>query len=257
MTTMRCHLSHAAGAALMRPVGRLDLSTAAPLRQALLRVAADHPVALVVDLTRTEIASPALLGLLCQVADRVAKWPGIPLAMVSPRPVADWIRERLPVSPDLAGALRATAPLPPPRHRRIHLPPTPVSPVRARLFATDTCLAWDLTGLLDAAALIAAALTDNAVAHARTDLWLRLTTADDRTTGDRTARDRTTTSPRTFTDRLMGGHLRISVQDRCTTLPNRRRDRSGGLDVVAYAASQWGTAPAVGGKAVWALLDPT
>ncbi|ATE55081.1 STAS domain-containing protein [Actinosynnema pretiosum] len=245
MTTMRCHLSHVAGAALMRPVGRLDLSTATPLRQALLRVAADHPVALVVDLTRTEIPAPALLGLLCQVADRVDRWPGIPLALVSPRPVADWIRERLPVSPDLAGALRATAPVPRPRHRRIHLPPTPVSPVRARLFATDTCLAWGLTGLLDAAALVAAALTDNAVAHARTDLWLRLTTADDHTTPDRPAHHH-----------LTRGHLRISVQDRCPTLPNRRRDRSGGLDAVAYAASQWGTAPAVGGKAVWALLDP-
>lgn len=215
------------------PVGRLDLSTHVGLRTALVKVAADNPAALIVDVDRLAIQDAVLVTMFAVLAGTIGDWPGIPLLLVARAPAQQGMLATAPlrrvasIHDNLTAALRACSTLPPYRYRRIHLPASALSVLRARLFVTDVVLSWNLADELDDLNSIVTELSGNAVQHARTEMWIRL-------------------SERT-------GKLRLSVQDQCPTLPARP---GGGLRTVERLSTQWGATPtANGGKVVWAMLD--
>lgn len=71
------------GALVVSPVGRLDVSTYPQLRDALLKLAAEVPRALVVDLDGVEAELVTSLSVFPTVWMRVSSWPDIPLLLVS------------------------------------------------------------------------------------------------------------------------------------------------------------------------------
>jgi anti-anti-sigma regulatory factor len=205
---------------VVSPRGRLDLSTHVGLRDALLKAAADNPAALIVDADGLEVSSDVFLTLFAVVAGRIGDWPGIPLLLVATTPVqqtllqAAPVRRVAPVHDSVRAALRACTVLVPYRYRRIHLPSSALSIVRARLFTTDVALAWDLPDMLDDVNQVVAELGRNVVQHAHTQMWIRLTERS--------------------------GTLRVSVRNQCPVLPQHI---AGGLEHVGRLSTQWGHNP--------------
>jgi DNA-directed RNA polymerase specialized sigma24 family protein len=230
--------SYHAGVGVVRPVGRLDVSTQVGLRDALLKAAADNPTALIVDMDHLIISTPVLYTLFMVVSERIGEWPGIPLLLLAGDTAvlaalrSTALRRTIPIHNTLAGVLAAADLCPPYRYRRLHLPASPPSVGRARLFTTEACSAWNIPHMLDDAVRIVAALVDNAVTHARTPIRLRLTEQNSR--------------------------LRISVRDQSHPLPGTPPRPESGLGLVDRRSTRWGSMPTPdGGKAVWALLEPT
>jgi anti-anti-sigma regulatory factor len=231
-SNVRVHVVSQGGVTVARPCGLLDLSTHVALRDALLKTAADNPAALVVDLDGLAVAGDTMLAVFMVVAGRIGDWPGIPLLLVARAPGTRALLASAPVSlvasvhGSVEAALRTCASLAPYRYRSIHLPDSALSIVRARLFATDALLAWNLPGRLDDVNQIVAELTGNVVRHARTRMWVRLTER--------------------------AGRLRISVRDLSPVLPT---GGAGGLSRVGALCTHWGAMPTANGKVVWVRLD--
>lgn len=239
--TLSLPITTVGGAAVVRPVGRLDLSTYAGFRDTLVKYAADEPTALVVRLgSDFECSSTSELSVLATVWMRVSEWPGVPVLVV-----AECARhlDALRVSgvarfvstfPDLRAALDAVHR---PRARRRHemrLPLSLGSPRAARRFVRDTCARWALESVVDDAVLVTSELVENAVRHTGSAPVLRL--------------------------ELRRGQLAIAVSDDEARPPQPRpltsRVPGGrGLPLVAAMSRAWGWSPSPhGGKVVWAVL---
>lgn len=170
-------------ALVVRPIGRLDLSTYPALREELLSRAAEEPVAVVVDLDALDIGSPALLSLFAWVATRMAAWPAIPLAVAVTDPQArDVIRRaglagRLPVRSSVTDVLGE---LPPAAECRRawqgRLPAVPEAAGMGRRRALDACHRWDVENMADDAVLLVSELVEFSVGCGcgRIDLRLEL-----------------------------------------------------------------------------------
>ncbi len=78
------HVVHDA-AVVVRPVGRLDLSTYPLLRDALLGHAAEQPAALIVDLDGIEAEAVTSLSVFTTVRMRISSWPAIPMLLSASR----------------------------------------------------------------------------------------------------------------------------------------------------------------------------
>lgn len=167
------------GALVVSPVGRLDVSTYPQLRDALLKLAAEVPRALVVDLDGVEAELVTSLSVFPTVWMRASSWPGIPLLLVSGcDPVASLLQASavprfVPTHPSVAEALAAVSD--PPRRRRaeLELPCDPMSSRWARGWLRDIYAEWDL-GAPDVAVLVASELVENATWHACSPSVLRL-----------------------------------------------------------------------------------
>jgi hypothetical protein len=141
------------GVVVATPVGTLDLSTYAELRDRLLKCVVDTPAALVVRLgPGFESASRTMLAVFNTVWMRVAQWPDIPMVLVAE---TDKHRHELrrcgitkyvPAVGDLAEALEAARRPPPRRYRRLPLPCSPTAPLLAREAVREACAQWDLPG---------------------------------------------------------------------------------------------------------------
>ncbi|MFI9812848.1 ATP-binding protein [Saccharothrix variisporea] len=229
-----------AGAAVVHPAGRLDLSTYAQFRDGLLKCALEEPTAVVVVLDDDfEVATPAVMSVFTTVWMRVSEWPGVPVVLVG---LGAAHRRLL----DEGGAGRfvrhypsvreALAQREPDRRRdETWLPASPVSALMARRFVRDTCVRWNLPEVLDDALLVVTELVENAVDHGHSAPHLRLE-----------LRDRA---------------LAIAVRDDEPTPPERRepgtRPGGRGIALVEEISRVWGHTPwPGGGKVVWAVLDP-
>lgn len=170
------------GAALVvRPTGRLDLSTYPELRDELLACAAEEPAAIIVDLDALEIGSAALLSLFSRVGSRTAAWPAVPLVVAVTDPRAREVVERVglarriavrdSVTDALVGLPLATAQ----RHEwEEQLPPTPEAARLGRRCARDACRRWDVEDLASDAALLVSELVEFSVGCGCRRLDLRL-----------------------------------------------------------------------------------
>jgi len=170
------------GAALVvRPAGRLDLSTYPELRDELLACAAEEPAAVIVDLDALEIGSAALLSLFARVGSRMAAWPAVPLVVAVTDPRARDVVERVglarrivvrpSVTDALAGLPLATAQ----RHEwEEQLPPTPEAARLGRRCARDACHRWGVDALAQDAALLVSELVEFSVGCGCRNLHLRL-----------------------------------------------------------------------------------
>ncbi|XVV06425.1 ATP-binding protein [Actinosynnema sp. CA-248983] len=239
--TLTLDVDSEAGAAVVHPVGRLDLSTYAQFRDGLLRCALAEPLAVVVVLDDGfEVATQAVMSVFTTVRMRVSEWPGVPVLLVGAgrdhRRLLDEggagssVRHFPTVREAVADARRR----PDRRWDETWLPASPVSALMSRRFVRDTCARWHLQDVLDDALLVVTELVENAVDHARSAPHLRLE-----------LRDRA---------------LSIAVRDDATTPPRRRepgpRPGGRGVALVEELSQVWGHTPwPGGGKVVWAVLD--
>jgi phosphoserine phosphatase RsbU/P len=133
-----------------------------------------------------------------------------------------------------------------PTELHVTLPAEPASARRARRFVADALERVGAEAALDSAVLLTSELVTNAVLHARTELMVRVSLADDPAGGGREAR-----TP---------ARVRIEVVDRSPAQPERRTygahaGTGRGLVLVEALAASWGTTTVDGGKSVWFEVD--
>ncbi|MGI5176286.1 ATP-binding protein [Dactylosporangium sp. CA-152071] len=221
--------------------GRVKTDLATAVRKGL----AEHPRALLLNLTAVEQPNPALVGAVL-LAERHSGsiQPPVPLVLVASdatwrKLVGAGLMTRIPIYTTMAAAQDALSHRTPPFGRvRLDLQPEAMAPSTARSFIGDTVLAWDLRALLHPARAIISELVTNAVQHART--------------------------PFTVTASRRWDLLHLAVEDGDPALPRmirpvQREDvpldvRGIGLGIVARSARAWGATRTVAGKVIWATL---
>ncbi|HEX6360929.1 STAS domain-containing protein [Actinophytocola sp.] len=222
---------------VVHPVGRLDVASYRQLRDHLLKVGADHPRAVVVDLTAVDVESGAPLAVFPVVHSRLQQWPGVPLLLVTGMKQIRRLLARnrfLRVHDSVPEAMAAIAEPPPRRVARLQLPNAVTSPSIAREFARRTCATWDLVELIDDAVLLVGELVTNAVMHTSCQPDIRLELCRD------------LFSVAVYDD----APGEVAVRD-----PGAGLTGIHGLLLVAQIATAWGYVPtSSGGKVVWATL---
>jgi len=225
---------------------RLSLDVHAAVRKCF----ADHPQALIIDLSDLDdpTTSSAALWILARRtgADMT---PPVQLALCVPPDTALLGRldrlgahRFLPVFAALPDAWEAvTSGVVLTDRLNQQLPPEPESASRARIMVADACRAWYLPQLLHPGRLVMSELATNAIQHAGTDLVV------------------------TVSRRARGLHL--AIRDGNPDMPRMRTpapidsgapldERGQGLRLVNATADAWGALPAHdgGGKVVWATV---
>jgi hypothetical protein len=215
--------------------GTLGLAEVTEVRLQLLKCLAEQPPALLVDLTGVVVTAPTALNVFTMVSHQAARWPGTPVLFCGiPYELTTSAYRRLPVFDSITDAREHLA-------RGGHAMPTvieqllPVSGAarRGRDVATDTCLRWDLPGLVAPASLIASEFISNVADHAGTLMTLRLTL-----------------TPRMLLIAVRDG----SPAEPVISPPGGGPDGGRGLQIVNATANAWGFLPARDGKVVWASL---
>ncbi|MFL6119194.1 hypothetical protein [Actinophytocola sp.] len=217
--------------------GVLDVTTAGRLRDYLLKVGADQPMAVVVDVAGLDIQAPAVTAVFVTAHAELARWPGVPMVLVASASDSGEVLDRqrlnrfVPVRRTVADGVAAAGEPPTRLVDRVLLPNSPASAEIARRFVRDSCVLWghpELTG--DAAALLGE-LVRNTVTHT-----------------DSVARIRV---------ELRRGLLSVAVydDDPRPPLPLDGTVEEHGLALVGRIATAWGCSPTLpGGKVVWATL---
>lgn len=234
--------------------GRLDRHAAPRLQRVLRKRLAEQPVAVVCDLSGLDALDPDCAGLFTVAAHHPSSsWPDTPLLLCGAPPAVAEALARLgvprfvPVHASLDDALVAGR-RPPYLRDELRLSPSPAAPGTARRFVRDTCQTWRLLlddqddaaaravadELAERAELIASELVTNALIHARTDVWLRLS--------------------------VRGERLHIGVHDGGRRLlrlvgGSLEAEAGRGLLLVERLSRAWGVyRPPEGGKVVWCVL---
>ena len=238
-------VGHRGPAAIVMPVGLLNLTTAPRLRNAVLKSLAEQPTAVVVDLALLRFDASHLLSIFAVAAQHTQRWSGTELILVpgpsrtgrpdlNVGPMSRFVR----VHPSVEAALqRLRAGGPPPRRlvvRRLSAERAAVP--AARELVWETCRDWGCLSAVDDAELIAAELVGNAVLHARTPSTLRL--------------------------ELRRGLLTVAVTDhnpapaemRPRPEPDAATTAGLGLHIVDQLSTSWRSVPTVSGKTVWATV---
>jgi hypothetical protein len=240
MTELQIVRSYRDDAALLTPVGVLDLASYGQLRDALLKCALEIPRAVIVDVSNLMVPTDATLAVFPSVWMQVSEWPGVPIMVVAGPELArrrirhSPITRYVPVHANVAAALDAVTKVPARRRAVLELPYDPCSPAAARRFVNVVCTRWDITEAITDATMIASELVENAVRHAASESRLRLELRN-----------------QTFT---------IAVYDDNPTPVKMVEPWTGatprlGLMMVSRLASTWNCAPTMsGGKVVWGVL---
>ncbi|MFI5956672.1 ATP-binding protein [Cryptosporangium sp. NPDC051539] len=239
---LSCEIDRTAPVTVIQVDGVLRLGTVAQVRAALLKCLAECPDAVVVDLSRIEIARPAALTVFGAVSRRAVAWPPVPLVLVAEPPSVRTALEpvgriwQIPVHDSVEAALDA-APFGLPVHRRLEkrLRPGTMALSQTRAMVSEACTNWGLGDFTLPAELIMSELASNAVQHAGTDLTVAVV--------------------------LRRGLLHLTVADGNPTPPHAPDAfppvgaLSGrGLMLVQEFATAWGHLPIDEGKVVWATL---
>jgi anti-sigma regulatory factor (Ser/Thr protein kinase) len=222
-----------------------------PLRQAVItrlrKFLAEHPEALIVDLTELNDPTSASAATWVAAQRAAAREPAVQLALCIPPslPLADRMQRLaakrfLPVYAKVRQARVAIAGrLPLTERVTLILPPEPDSASHARNLVGDACLAWEVPELLHPARLVMSELVTNAIEHARTAIGVMAS--------------------------LRGGGIHMSVSDGAAAPPVLRKlarpqrgrpldDHGQGMHLVQASAAAWGWLPTRSGKVVWATL---
>lgn len=235
VSDMRLDVHRLGGVAVVRPEGRLDLSSYAAFRDGLLKLATDEPAAIIVRLSSEfDVITRPMLAVFTTVWMRVSEWPGVPVVLVPETTQhqtdvrRSGVTQFVPAYASVRVAVESVQR--PPRHRRdtVELPLDTKAPRLARRFVRATCRRWAVPLITDDAVLVASELTENAVQHAGSPSVLRL--------------------------ELRPGALAIALRDRDPRSPERRV-RGHGIDIIDRVSRTWGWSPSFdGGKVVWAVL---
>ena len=161
---------------LLRPSGRLDLSTAVVMRDVLAKSVAECPLAIVVDVAACVAGSAVALTVFPASARAAPHQPAVAILLggVDDGFLANGGAAALgpvPWYPTCAEALHA-AEISRAGQRRavVHGQPSVALPGQAREAVVDACDVWGLADLRSAAALIISELVTNAIRHARGDV---------------------------------------------------------------------------------------
>jgi anti-anti-sigma regulatory factor len=229
------------GAVVVEPHGVLDMGSYRKLRNILVKIAIDEPVAVIVDLGGLVVPDRSAYALFVSVADQLARWPGVPLLLAAGSAAQrEKLREYhlsryISVAESVSAAAAAVGTPSPRRIARRKLPNALVSSALARDFVRDACTEWCVRRQeADQAVAIVAELVENTLLHTYCAPALRV--------------------------ELRPGELTVAVYDD-DPAPARllERDmadlRQHGLALVAVYARAWGCSPTpTGGKVVWATL---
>jgi anti-anti-sigma regulatory factor len=96
--TVDCSVSDDGGRLIAALSGDLDLLAVAGVRLSLLKCLAEHPSALVLDLSGLTVSDPLALTVLGAVRRQASRWPGIPLLLSAPGPPTHALLRRAPHS---------------------------------------------------------------------------------------------------------------------------------------------------------------
>lgn len=237
-----------AAVALMTLRGKWERRLWSAAVTALHKCLAEHPEALIVDLTELDDpASGSALAWVTAQRNAAAMQPPVQIALCVPPdlPLADRLqrlgaRRFLPVYAKVRQARVAIASrLPLTERLSVTLQPDADAPRIARTLVHDACMAWNMPDLLRQSELVISELVTNAVRHARTELAVVIS--------------------------LRGRCLHLSVYDRLAHPPRQPRlarprpgaplDELGrGLQTVTATAVAWGSLPTRTGKVVWATM---
>lgn len=212
--------------AILAPTGTLDAESSDALRVSMLAAAAAEPRAVLVEIGELDLPGPT--ALFAEVAEEVARWPGVPLLVVDPHDrLADDLAHRT-----VADALSAIGDPPPRRLARRDLPNTRMGGRAGRAFVRDCCRRWHVDEPRAGDAVwVANELIENTIRHTPYQPSLRV--------------------------ELRDGELTVAVADEDPTTP--RPDPTlrplHGLGAIHKLANAWGTVRTTsGGKVVWAAL---
>ncbi|OLB81520.1 MAG: hypothetical protein AUI14_03100 [Actinobacteria bacterium 13_2_20CM_2_71_6] len=240
MTQLHCDIESTCPVTVVRFAGALELAGAPSAWTALVKLLADQPDALVIDLSGITFQDPRALLVFGALARRASLWPGVPVILSAPNERLratlrrQAIERLVAVCADREEAVVLAHGAPVPHRLRESLEPVPGAARRARDLATEACLRWRSPDLVGPASIIVSELVTNAVCHARGPCDL---------TFARTMR-----------------YLHIGVRDE-DPRPAIRQDPSAlaysgrGLMIVERSALSWGSTPAQTGKVVWATLS--
>ncbi|WP_328615830.1 ATP-binding protein [Amycolatopsis sp. NBC_00355] len=230
---------HRGGSTVVTVTGTLVLDTYPDLRDGLLKIATDAPDSVIADIGGLRIEDDTLASVFSVVAMRISDWPGIPFALVSPRPehravLAGRAVDRFVAVHDDVGTAERKRDSPPRRRAVQLLAPTTGASALARRFVTRVCAEWGVPAHEEDAQLIATELVENTVRHTVSAPRLRL--------------------------ELRRGIFTVSVGDddpRPAVLHERlsATEAGLGLQLVAQVARVWGCSRSWSdGKVVWAVL---
>jgi anti-sigma regulatory factor (Ser/Thr protein kinase)/anti-anti-sigma regulatory factor len=234
------------GCVVVAFTGSIDLFSVAQIQRALLKDFSDQPFALICDLAGVDTLDPVCATVFSTVANHPAsRWPDTGFLLCGAQPPVAEILNRLQVPhflqmyASLQDALDAAVTRPPYLRDELRLAPTPTAPAAARAFVREVCRYWQLARpdatVMDRAVLLASELVTNAVAHARTEIRLRL--------------------------ELRGDRLHIAVRDGGPGLlrlvaPDPQAEGGRGLWLIEQLARSWGVnRHPDGGKIVWCVLS--
>lgn len=229
----------------VRAQGVLDMQTAAVMRAVLLKVIAECPGALVVDVSDCTAAHPAALTVFPSVTRHHAWQPAVPVTLAGAGPgfLAHGGRAALgsvPTYDSTESAAAAAAEIRRGQQRVVLSPPKkPESAGRARAMIAEACRSWGLPQLATPAALVVSELVTNAIMHARGQVLME--------------------------GSLRGRFVHLRVHDGSAREPilgpplhdgDPMRDHGRGLRLVERHCSAWGFMPRAdgSGKVVWATL---
>jgi anti-anti-sigma regulatory factor len=239
MTRLHCQIEATCPVTVVRLAGALELAAAPTAWTALVKLLADQPDALVIDLADITFDDPQALLVFGALGRRASLWPGVPVILNAPdQRLRDGLRHQgidrvVAICADDDEAMLLAGGAPTPRRLRTALRPVPGAARRGRDLATEACLLWRSPELVPRASIIASELVTNAVRHAGTPFELSLA---------RTMR-----------------YLHIGVRDEdprpaIRQTPDTLAFSGRGLLIVEQTALSWGSTPAQSGKVVWATL---
>jgi hypothetical protein len=213
---------------VVRLSGVLDGTSAGTVRDVLLDVLAGQPSSVVVDVGELEIGEAGAVGVLREVAQATAWWPGAHLTLSDSRTDA-WRDSGWDLQKN--GAQQVVDD----RRLSLDLAPHVGAARHCREVITDACARWERADLAGNACLVATELVNNVVVHARTPMIVLIATR--------------------------GDGLSVAVRDRSTTVPAFSGTAVAptayggrGMLLIDSVASRWGSLPLADGKVVWALL---
>ncbi|MFL6140629.1 MAG: ATP-binding protein [Labedaea sp.] len=227
------------GCCVLRLTGVLDGTTYRWLRDLLVKLAVEQPVAVIVDLDDLRVEQETSLTVFSSVWMQVNQWPGVPILLVAS---AGSQRARLggaisrftPCYAAVGDAVIAAGQPPARRRATLELEAATTSSRVARAFVRETCQEWGVSAHASDAEAVAIELVDNVSVHAGTTSRIRL--------------------------ELRNKLLTIAVRDG-SPRPAVLRERIGtehwgnGLRIIAELSRAWGCSPELnGGKVVWAVL---
>lgn len=240
-TALRCHVRHSSLIGLIEVTGVLRLDTLPRLREAVLKVLAEGPEAIVLDLGGIEAVEDELSLLVFSTLGRLVRdrieselvlaVPNIPLRAALHRVSSPVVVQVFATRAEAwlvaeQGAAR----------RRVYerLPASPHSPQSARRIVGEVCARWHLgSELRERAQMVVTELVANAIQHAGSGVELTIT--------------------------VRRHVLRVEVGDDDQTFPYPPESPSDplgghGLRLVDQLASHWGSKPTTRGKIIWADL---